>query len=121
MLRNAKDLHGFTIHATDGEIGAVDQFYFDDESWAIRYLTVETGGWLGGRSVLISPMSVVRTDWEANRIDVALTKKISTSQSPANTRPPIWAITGIPIIGTAPIYGAQLSTRQAGRFPTILP
>ena len=44
MLRNAKDLHGFTIRATDGELGTVDQFYFDDESWAIRYLTVETGG-----------------------------------------------------------------------------
>ena len=50
MLRNAKDLHGFTIRATDGELGTVDQLYFDDETWAIRYLTVETGGWLVGRA-----------------------------------------------------------------------
>jgi len=49
MLRNAKDLHGLTIRATDGEIGTVDQIYLEDESWAIRYLTVDTGGWLGGR------------------------------------------------------------------------
>ena len=49
MLRNVKDLHGFTIRATDGEIGTVDQFYFDDETWAIRYLTVETGGWINSR------------------------------------------------------------------------
>jgi hypothetical protein len=76
MLRNAKDLHGFTIRATDGEIGTVDQFYFDDETWAIRYLTVDTGGWLEGRLVLISPISILgQPDWKAKRLDVSLTKK----------------------------------------------
>jgi hypothetical protein len=73
MLRNAKDLHGLTIRATDGEIGTVDQIYLEDESWAIRYLTVDTGGWLGGRQVLISPFAVIHADWEAKRLDVALT------------------------------------------------
>jgi len=63
MLSNATHLKGLVIRATDGELGTVDQFYFDDETWAIRYLTVETGGWLGGRLVLISPFSVVHTDW----------------------------------------------------------
>jgi hypothetical protein len=75
MLRNTADLKGLVIRATDGELGAVDQFYFDDDSWAIRYLTVETGGWLDGRSVLISPYSILDADWEAKRLDVALTKK----------------------------------------------
>ncbi len=74
MLGKATDLKGFDIHAIDGELGTVDQFYFDDETWAIRYLTVETGGWLGGRSVLISPYSIVQTDWKAKRVDVSLTK-----------------------------------------------
>ena len=41
MLMNASQLKGLVILATDGEIGTVDQFYFDDETWAIRYLTVE--------------------------------------------------------------------------------
>ena len=41
MLRNVNHLKGFAIQATDGEIGTVDQFYFDDESWAIRYLVVK--------------------------------------------------------------------------------
>ena len=50
MLTN-KHLKDFVIRATDGELGTVDQLYFDDESWAIRYLMVETGGWLGGRRV----------------------------------------------------------------------
>ena len=75
MLTNAANLKGLVIRATDGEIGTVDQFYFDDEAWAIRYLTLDTGGWLGGRRVLISPISVVHTDWQMKRLDVALTKK----------------------------------------------
>ena len=55
MLTNTANLKDMVIRATDGDIGTVDQFYFDDEAWVIRYLTVETGGWLGGRQVLISP------------------------------------------------------------------
>jgi|SRR5579872_3439316 len=74
MLTNATHLKGLEIWAADGEIGTVDQFYYDDESWAIRYLVVHTGGWLGGRQVLISPFSVVQTDWRARRLDVGLTK-----------------------------------------------
>src|SRR3984885_4236237 len=88
MLRNAKDLHGFAIRATDGELGTVDELYFDDETWAIRYLTVETGGWLGGRQVLISPISVVGTEWQARRLDVALTKnQVENSPNIATHQP----------------------------------
>jgi hypothetical protein len=74
MLTKTARLNGFAIQATDGELGTVEQLYFDDKSWAIRHLVVETGGWLGGRQVLISPISIVRTDWEAKRVHVALTK-----------------------------------------------
>jgi hypothetical protein len=89
MLRNAKDLHGFTIRATDGELGTVDQLYFDDETWAIRYLTVETAGWLDGRQVLISPISVVRADWPARRLEVALTKKQVENSPDIDTHQPV--------------------------------
>jgi hypothetical protein len=81
MLRNSNELKGMTIHARDGEIGKVDQFFFDDEAWTIRYLVVNTGGWLSGRLVLISPISVLNSDWEAGRLDVALTK-IQVENSP---------------------------------------
>jgi hypothetical protein len=95
-------LKGFTIRATDGELGTVDQFYFDDETWAIRYLTVETGGWLGGRRVLISPISVVHADWQAKRLDVALTKKQVENSPNIDTHQPVsrhstrWTPTGAP-------------------------
>ena len=90
MLRNTKDLHGFAIRATGGEIGTVDEFYFDDETWVVRYLTVDTGGWLGGRLVLISPISVIgQPDWEAKRLDLRLTKKQVENSPDVNTHQPV--------------------------------
>ena len=77
------------IRTTDGEIGAVDQLYFDDETWAIRYFTVETGSWLAGRQVLVSPISIVHTDWQAKRLDVALTKKQVENSPNIDTHRPV--------------------------------
>jgi hypothetical protein len=74
-LVNTNDLHGFSIRALDGEIGTVEQFYFDEDAWTIRYIVVAAGEWLDGRLVLISPISIVgQPDWQAKRIDVSLTK-----------------------------------------------
>ena len=74
MLRSTKALIGVTISATDGDIGRVEALYFDDQHWTVRYLVVDTGGWLTGRRVLLSPVSVRRPDWERRRLPVALTK-----------------------------------------------
>src|SRR5580658_10065907 len=89
MLTTTKDLKGLVIRAQDGELGTVDEAYFDDESWAIRYLTVETGDWLAGRSVLISPYSILRADWQARRLDVALTKDQVQNSPDISTHAPI--------------------------------
>jgi len=80
MLTN-KHLKDFTIQAMDGDLGTVADLYIDDETWAIRYLIVDTGKWLSGRRVLISPMAVLHLDWDAKRLDVALTKQ-QVEQSP---------------------------------------
>ena len=74
MLRSMKGLTGFTIGATDGDIGRVDACYFDDASFTVRHLVVDTGGWLGGRKVLSSPMALRDIDWPGRRIAAALTK-----------------------------------------------
>jgi hypothetical protein len=89
MLTNASHLKGLVIRATDGELGTVDQLYFDDETWAIRYLTVETGGWLGGKQVLVSPFSVIHTDLEAKLLDVRLTKKQVQDSPDIDTHEPV--------------------------------
>lgn len=74
MLRSVNDLKSFKIVATDGEIGNVEQFYFDDERWVLRYIVVNTGSWLSGRQVLISPFSVMHVDRENKKLQVTLTK-----------------------------------------------
>ncbi len=55
MLQSIKQLYGDKLGASDGEIGHVKDFYFDDQSWAVRYVVADTGSWLTGRLVLISP------------------------------------------------------------------
>ncbi len=89
MLANSTRLKGLVVRATDGEIGTVDQLYFEDESWAIRYLTVKTGSWLEDREVLISPFSVTNVDWPAKRLDVALTKKQVKDSPSIDTHRPV--------------------------------
>ncbi len=74
MLRSMNEMKGYTIAATDGEIGSVLTFYFDDEHWTVRYLVVDTGGWLGGRRVLISPIAIGRAEWLRHELAVNLTK-----------------------------------------------
>ena len=81
MLRNVNQLRGYAIHATDGIIGEVDDLYFDDEDWAIRYLVVDTGRWLPGRKVLISPLAICHPDWMAQQLAVSLTKARGRGQS----------------------------------------
>ena len=75
MLRSLKDLENCAIGATDGPIGQIKDFYFDDDAWVIRYLVVDTGSWLSGRMVLISPMSVVQPNWADRVLPVAITQE----------------------------------------------
>jgi len=75
MLQLAGDLRGDKLIARDGEIGKAEEFYFDDQSWAVRYLIAYTGGWLGGRQVLISPYALDPARQNDQVIPVDLTKK----------------------------------------------
>jgi len=75
MLRNLKDLENYKIGATDGEIGHVKDFYFEDDAWVLRYFVVDTGSWLSSRKVLISPISVHHPDWLARKLPVSITRE----------------------------------------------
>jgi sporulation protein YlmC with PRC-barrel domain len=88
MLRSLKQLYGEKLSATDGEIGAIKDFYFDEENWAIRYLVVNTGNWLASRKVLISPHSISGHPVSGKSIRVGLTrKKIEKSPSIGSQNP----------------------------------
>jgi sporulation protein YlmC with PRC-barrel domain len=75
VLKKVKDLESSTIHATDGDVGRVRTVLFDDERWTVRYLVAETGRWLSGRRVLLSPISVDRVRWADGAIDVGLSRE----------------------------------------------
>jgi PRC-barrel domain len=73
MLKKASGLHGYAVGASDGRLGSVSDFLFDDASWLIRWLVVDTGKWLSGRKVLL-PVSVLgHLDPERREFSVRLT------------------------------------------------
>lgn len=75
MLRTLDGMLGSSIVAKDGKIGRVYNVFFDDLSWAVRYLVVETGSWLTRRRVLITPAALGRPNWAEKTIPVLLTKE----------------------------------------------
>jgi hypothetical protein len=81
-LRRTKDLSEYTIAAVDTDIGTVDDFYFDDVQWTIRYIVVGMGVILPGRKVLISPMALRYPVWSPLHINVNLTwRQVESSPS----------------------------------------
>jgi uncharacterized protein YrrD len=75
MLNKSKTLEGHKLDGLDGQIGNVKEFYFDDRHWAVRYLVANTGSWLAGRQVLISPYALVAVTGTEQHIAINLTKK----------------------------------------------
>ncbi len=74
-VRSVKEVSGYHIAATDGEIGHVEDFLFDDETWSIRYLVVDTSNWIGGRTILLPPDWVSRVDWPQRRVYVDVSRE----------------------------------------------
>ena len=75
MFRSVQRLYGETLAASDGEIGQVKDFYFDNQNWAVRYLVVDADSWLPGREVLVSPHSLTCLDHDKQSLRINLTRK----------------------------------------------
>jgi hypothetical protein len=89
MLRNMIDIEGFAIQATDGILGHVKDFYFDDESWVVRYFVVETGLWHANRRTLISPMAMGIPNWPEKLIPASLTQEQVRNSPDIDTDKPV--------------------------------
>jgi uncharacterized protein YrrD len=89
MLHDVKDLQGFAVGATDGELGTVTDLYFDDQRWTIRYLVIETGGWFSARKVLISPSAIRRVAWDSRIIAVSLSRQQIKDSPSIDTDKPV--------------------------------
>lgn len=82
MLLNTTDLCGNEVAALDGDVGTVKDFYFDDKHWVIRYVVADTGSWLLGRLVLLSPNSLGDVDLPGGLLHVKLDRR-QIQDSPA--------------------------------------
>jgi hypothetical protein len=83
-LRSTLDVSGHHIEAADGEIGHVEDFLIDDQTWAIRYLIVNTRNWWPGKKVLVSPRWIERVSWSESKVFVNLSRE-TIKQSPEYT------------------------------------
>jgi uncharacterized protein YrrD len=71
-LRSSREVIGYRVKAADGRIGHVEDFLYQDDSWHIRYLEVDTRNWIGGHHVLVSPRWVASISWDARTLSLDL-------------------------------------------------
>jgi hypothetical protein len=74
-LRSTNEVKGYHIEAADAEIGHVEDFIIDDETWAIRYLEVDTRNWWPGKKVLVSPQWIEQVSWPVSKVFVHLSRE----------------------------------------------
>ena len=73
-LRSTREVMSYAIQARDADIGHVDDFILDDESWVIRYLVIDTGNWWPGKKVLVAPQWISEVSWDSAAVSVNLTQ-----------------------------------------------
>lgn len=122
MLRNVKDLEGYAVGATDGTIGHVKDFYFDDQAWVVRYFVVEAGGWLLSRKVLVSPIALSRPDWAARLLNVGMTKEQVRNSPDIDTDKPVSRQHEIEFSGYYgyPYYWGGTGYWGGGMYPNLM-
>src|SRR6218665_1142254 len=122
MLNRVSHINGSTIAAAHGHVGSVKEAYFDDESWTIRYLVVDTGTWLSERKVLISPYSIKQPLTE-KRIDVRLTRQQVQDSPDIDTHQPVSRRLErqyLSYYAYPPCWGGEVLRAMAG-VPTLPP
>ena len=122
MLRSMNDLEDYAIRATDGTIGHVTDFYFDDAAWVIRYLVVDTGGWLSSRKVLISPIAIGHPNWTEKVLPVSITKEQVKNSPDIDTQKPVSRQHEITYLGYYgyPYYWGGAGLWGEGAYPNMM-
>jgi hypothetical protein len=122
MLFNLKEIEGFAIGATDGVIGHVRNFYFDDEAWVIRYLVVDTGSQYANRKVLISPFALGQPNWSEKLLSAAITQTQVKNSPDIDTDKPVSRQHEMGYLGYYgyPNYWGGGGLWGAGVYPDIL-
>jgi hypothetical protein len=122
MLWKASRIKGFTIAAKDGSLGDVSDFLFDDATWLIRWLVVDTGNWLPGRKVLLPPSVLGHLDEAAREFSVRLTRQQVKDSPDIDTAKPVsrQVESGIyDYYGWSPYWGTGFYMGGYGYMPPI--
>lgn len=134
MLRSVDKLLGFKVQAADGAAGTLQDLFFDDQTWTLRYLVVDTGPWLLGRRVLLSPIVADRPDFYLLQLPVRMTRESIESgpevdlDAPVSAQkmeelhehygwPTYWAgsaVLGTPSLGAYPLIYAHPEAEETG-------
>ena len=134
MIRSLKSLQGLDIHAQDGQLGHVHDCLFDDRYWTVRYVVVDTGGWLTGRKVLLAPEAFGAVGESPEKLAVDLTAKQIEQSPPIQSDMPVarqkeaelanyfgwtpyWTWFGHPPEAAAAIDPAVVAKGQTGEQP----
>jgi hypothetical protein len=88
-LRSAKEVTGYDVAATDGEIGHIEDFLFDDETAKIRYVVVDTRNWLPGKKVLTAPQWIKDVKWSESKAYVAMNRDAVKNSPEYNNAAPV--------------------------------
>jgi len=123
MLQRIKELYGNKLAALDGDIGHVKDFYFDDENWVIRYLVADTGSWLTGHLVLLTPHAFGKLDQDEKTLHIKLHKKKIQDSSSLESHRPVSRQYETEYYGYygLPAYWDGHSLWGVGGYPELLP
>lgn len=124
MHRSVNDLKGYAISAKDGELGKVSEFFFDDFTWSVRYLVVETGSWLEERKVIIPHAALGITDWTTKTFQVNLTMEQVRKSPSMDTQKTVSRRNEMDLFKhyELPAYwGNEFYTLPVGMYPLVIP
>jgi hypothetical protein len=121
MLHLTSKVRGAPVRAVDGEIGTVEDFYFEQRHWTVRYLLIDTGKWMSGRRVMISPLSV-RGSWSSSEVPVSMTKEQVWHSPSLDVSQPLSRGLEMDILGYYghPLYWMELPAAET-EGPTVDP
>ena len=74
-LRSTEKVSGYFIHATDGDIGHINDFMIESDTWKITNIIIDTHNWIGGKKILIPVRHVKEIQWDNFKIIVDVSKE----------------------------------------------
>jgi hypothetical protein len=115
-LRSGNEIMRYYVHASDGDIGHVQGLIVDEESWAIRYIIVNTSNWWLGHEVLIAPEWIDHINWAESTLSLDLTRQ-AIKESP--TYDPKVALSREQEAGIHAHYGRAGYSPRASKHPSV--